>query len=190
MSKSDAEQIVGIAKEMIKEQMPNGISRRDLKDKNSELQKYLGNTLVAATSLAMLMTKTQNNVHDLLGKYKELNMKLKNLPTSKESEAQRKELTKELDDVKNELKLALKFVNKFDTCKPRRDAFDKLLDDPKLFDKISDVKEVADSMKDALANDTTTPAQDKTLGDALNNLYGMDPRVPGSRCIPSHVRYG
>jgi hypothetical protein len=174
--------IIGIAKEMIKDAKPEGLSRRDMKSTDSK--EFLKNTLTAATSVALLMTQKKDDIHNLLDRHKQLTLELKGLKPGKENDEKRNALTKELNGVKDELKKALKYVNKFDNCKPRRDAMDKLLDKDDFFDHLDEVRNLTDSMKNDLANGTTTPQQDASLGNALSNLYGMDPRVAGSVASP------
>jgi hypothetical protein len=66
------EQIVGIAKEMLKDQKPEGITKKDIQNKNSEVVQDLGKTLVAATAASLLMTHQKDTLHQLLDRHKGL----------------------------------------------------------------------------------------------------------------------
>lgn len=185
------ELIVGIAKEMIKEQFPEGIPAKEARMENSPAQKKLSQTLLAATSVALLMTHSKDELHNMLDRHKALTLELKGLKPTPENAAKRNELIKEINELKNGMRNTLKLLNRFDNNKDRQRAFDRVLDSHELFDKLEQLKDITDAIgKDNLKNNNLTPEEAKALGDALTNLYGQDPRIAGSVASPVQVFIG
>jgi hypothetical protein len=175
------EAVLDIALEMIKNERPDGISPRDMKEK--DCKEFLTQTLVAATSATMLIAMQKDQLHSLLDSHHQLSQEMKQLKPG--DDARRKELTNEINEVKSEIKNVLKNLNKMDPHEPRRDAFDKQLEKDGFFDELTDpkeeTKEVYDTMKD---NKPLSAEQEDTLTHSLKNLYGMDPRVTGAGTSP------
>jgi hypothetical protein len=174
------DQIVGIAKEMLKGVRPEGISKKDVKNQDSELVNDLSKTLVAATSVHLLMTHRKDTLHQLLDRHKHLTDDRKGL---KEGSKEYEENTKEINQCKNGIKNVLRDLNRMDPDPSRRDAFDKQLDKDEFFTELTNPadKELQTQMKNGAE---LSDKQKDTLTDSLKNLFGMDPRVPGSGMSP------
>jgi ribosomal protein L12E/L44/L45/RPP1/RPP2 len=173
--------VLDIAMEMIKNERPEGISPRDMK--NKDCKDFLSETLVAATSATMLISMQKDQLHSLLDSHHELTQEMKNLKPG--DDARRKELTNELNQVKGEIKNVLKNLNQMDPYAPRRDAFDKQLEKDGFFDELTnpkeETKEVYETMKDSKP---LSSGQKDTLTESLISLYGIDPRVTGAGTSP------
>jgi hypothetical protein len=174
------EQIVGIAKEMLKDQKPEGITKKDIQNKNSEVVQDLGKTLVAATAASLLMTHQKDTLHQLLDRHKGLTQDRKGL---QEGTQEYEENTKEINDCKLGIKNVLKDVNRMDPNPARRDAFDKQLEKDEFFTELTNPadKELQTEMKKGA---DLTDKQKDSLHDSLVNLFGMDPRIAGSGMSP------
>ncbi len=174
------EQIVGIAKEMLKEQKPEGITKKDIQNKNSEVVQDIGKTLVAATAASLLMTHQKDTLHQLLDRHKQLTQDRKGL---KEGSKELEENTKEINECKLGIKKVLKDLNRLDPNPQRRDAFDKQLEKDAFFDELTNPadKELQTAMQKGA---DLTATQKDSLHDSLVNLFGMDPRIAGSGMSP------
>jgi hypothetical protein len=174
------EQIVGIAKEMLKDIKPEGISKKDIQNKNSEVVQDVGKTLVAATAASLLMTHQKDTLHQLLDRHKHLMEDRKGL---KEGTKEHEENTKEINECKLGIKNVLKDINRMDPNPQRRDAFDKQLEKDEFFKELTNPadKELQTEMKKG-AN--LTANQKDALTESLINLFGMDPRITGAGMSP------
>lgn len=178
---AEMHQIVEVAKEMLKEAKPGGLTRDDVKRQSTETKDLLKNTLTAATSVVMMMTVQKNKIHQLLDTHKQLMLDLKGIKPGPDSDKEKNKLIQQINGVRKELQDTLKYANKFDNNKDRREAMDKVLDSHDLFEKLEEVEVASDKLNKGAPDDKEN---EKTLTESLKNLYGMDPRIAGSVASP------
>jgi hypothetical protein len=174
VDKQEMALIVDIAKEMLKEAKPEGISMKELKNKAPEVTDLLSKTLVAATSAAMHLNSKQIELKTLLKQHKALTSELKINPNQPEKK-------KQIDGVKKQIQNTMNEINRLDPNSMRRDSFK---DNPNIADELEKIEKQSQDVNAAPKKDGEIPGGTDALTESLINLYGMDPRVAGSIAGP------